>query len=271
MKIARNANDILSKHLTNACPRGVLDVIGIIDATIVRALSTELNQVIIRNRNTDIVLEQDNGSLLHLEFQLSKEPTLYRFAAYDFALAEHFLQKLRTIVLYTGDIQGGSTSLDIGTDIYQVENIYLNHLDGDEALAVVEQHLANDTWTPQDRVRLAFAFHMHFKKRTQEEAFEEVLTFTRQIPDPKEQDYVVALILELSGRQLKKKQEHQLKEMLKMTNVVREIEYEALQKGRTEEREEVARKLLAEGESHERVARLTGLKLADVNKLAKQE
>ena len=168
MKIARNANDILSKHLTNACPRGVLDVIGITDANIVRALPTELNQVIIRNRNTDIVLEQDNGSLLHLEFQLSKEPTLYRFAAYDFALAEHFLQKLRTVVLYTGDIQEGPTNLDIGTAIYQVENIYLNRLNGDEALAVVEHHLANDTWTPQDRVRLAFAFHMHFEQHTQE-------------------------------------------------------------------------------------------------------
>ena len=63
-----------------------------------------------------------------------------------------------------------------------------------------------------------------------------------------------------------------------MTNVVREIEQEALQKGRKEGRkegreegrEEVARKLLAEGESHERVARLTGLKLADVTKLAKK-
>ena len=279
MKIARNANDILSKHLTNACPRGVLDVIGITNATIIRALPTELNQVIIRNRNTDIVLEQDNGSLLHLEFQLSKEPTLYRFMAYDVALAEHFLQKLRTVVLYTGDIQEGPTTLDIGTAIYQVENIYLNQLDGDEALTAVEQHLANATWTPQDRVRLAFAFHMHFEQRTQEEAFEEVLTLTRQIPDPEEQDYVTALILGLSGRKLKKKQKHQLKEMLKMTNVVREIEQEALQKGRKEGREEgrkegreeIARKLLAEGGSHERVARLTGLKLADVNKLAKQE
>ena len=99
MKIARNANDILSKHLTNACPRGVLDVIGITDAT---------------------------------------------------------------IVLYTENINEGPTSLDIGTAIYQVENVYLNRLNGDEALAVMEHHLANATWTPQDRVRPAFAFHMHF-------------------------------------------------------------------------------------------------------------
>ncbi len=119
-----------------------------------------------------------------------------------------------------------------------VLDIYLNRLNGDEALAVVEHHLTNATWTPQDRVRLAFAFHMHFEKHTQEEAFEEVLTLTRQIPGPEEQDYVTALILGLSGRQLKKNQEHQLKEMLKMTNVVREIEQEALQKGRKEGRNE---------------------------------
>jgi predicted transposase/invertase (TIGR01784 family) len=282
MKIARNANDILSKHLTNACPRGVLDVIGIIDTAIVRALPTELNQVIIRNRNTDIVLEQDNGSLLHLEFQLSKEPTLYRFAAYDFALAEHFVQKLRTVVLYTGDIQEGPTSLDIGTAIYQVENVYLNRLNGDEALAVVENHLANDTWTPQDRVRLAFAFHMHFEQHTQEEAFDEVLTLTRQIPDPEEQDYVTALILGLSGRKLKKKQEHQLKEMLKMTNVVREIEYEALQKGREkgrkevreegrkEEKQEVAERMFRKGSSVSDVVDITGLSEKDAEDIRRK-
>ncbi len=118
------------------------------------------------------------------------------------ALAEHFIQKLRTVVLYTGDINEGPTTLDIGTAIYQVENIYLNHLDGDKALAAVEHQLANATWTPQDRVRLAFAFHMHFEQRTQGESFDEVLTLTRQIPDPEEQDYVTALILGLSGRKL---------------------------------------------------------------------
>ena len=45
LKIARNTTDILSKHLTNARPRGVLDVIGITDATIIRALPTSLLRI----------------------------------------------------------------------------------------------------------------------------------------------------------------------------------------------------------------------------------
>ena len=148
MKIARNSTDILSKHLTHACPHGVLEVIGIANANIIRALPTELNQVVIRQRHTDIVLEQDNGLLLHLEFQKSKESTLYRFLAYDVALAEHFKRKLRTVVLYTGNIAKAPNQLDIGTASYSVENVFLNQLNGDDELAVVERHLAHHEWTP---------------------------------------------------------------------------------------------------------------------------
>ena len=96
----------------------------------VRALPTELDEVVIRQQFTDIVFEQENGFMLHLEFQTTKESTLYRFLGYDVALAEHFKRKTRTIVLYSGDIHFGPEVLDIGTAAYRVKNIYLNRLSG---------------------------------------------------------------------------------------------------------------------------------------------
>lgn len=69
MKIPRNSVDVLSKHLTDACPGDVLEVIGIHDVNVIRALPTELEKVEIRQEFTDIVLELDNGCLLYLEFQ----------------------------------------------------------------------------------------------------------------------------------------------------------------------------------------------------------
>ncbi len=116
------------------------------------------------------------------------------------ALAEHFRRKIRTIVLYSGDIHFGSEVLDIGTAAYRVENIYLNRLSGDDALDTVERHLATKEWTPQDRVRSAFAFHMRFEKRSRDDAFDQVLKLTRTIPDEYEQNDVTALILGFSGR-----------------------------------------------------------------------
>jgi len=259
MKPVHNSTDILSKHLATACPEGVLDVIGIQDANVVRALPTELDEVVIRQQFTDIVFEQDNGYMLHLEFQTTKESSLYRFFGYDVALAEHFTRKIRTIVLYSGDIRFGPEVLDIGTATYRVENIYLNQLSGDDALDTVQRHLATKEWTPQDRVRLAFAFHMRFEKRSRDDAFDQVLQLTRMIPDEYEQNYVTALILGLSGRSLTKEQESRLKGMMKMTNVVREIEQEARQEGEHIKAIQVAEKMFRKGATVSDVVDITGL------------
>ncbi|WP_369406154.1 transposase [Alicyclobacillus kakegawensis] len=259
MKSVRNANDVLSKHLTGACPDGVLDVIGISHAPVVRALPTELDEVVIRQQFTDIVFELETGEILHLEFQSSREATLYRFLAYDVALAERFGRKIRTIVMYTGDVHSGPDTLDIGSAKYHVENVFLNRLDGDGAIDTVKRHLEFGDWTEQDRIRLAFAFHMHFEKRTRDEAFNEVLELTRKIPDTFEQNYVTALIMGLSGRNLTDAQKQLLKETMRMTDVVREIEQEALEKGEYLKAVQVAQKMFRKGASVEDVVEITGL------------
>ncbi len=87
MEIARTGNDIVAKHLTNALAGEVLSVIGIHNARVVRALPTELPKVEVRQEFTDIMLELADGRLLHLEFQTTREPNLYRFGAYDWAIA----------------------------------------------------------------------------------------------------------------------------------------------------------------------------------------
>ena len=263
MKIVRNAVDVLAKHITAACPEDAFYVLGISSARVVRALPTELDEVVIRQQFMDVVLELQDDTILHLEFQSSPESTLYRFAAYDIALSEHFRRKIRTVVLYTGDVNTGQDFLDGGSVKYKVENVFLNRLDGDEALDTVKRHLDSHEWSEQDRIRLAFAFHMRFERRTKDEAFEQVVELTNQISDEYEQNYVTALILGFSGRSLNEAQKQRLKESMKMTDVVREIEDEALEKGlqQGERRKaaQVAEKMFRKGASISDVVDLTGL------------
>jgi hypothetical protein len=158
----------------------------------------------------DVVFEQRSGSLLHVEFQSTPKRSLYRFLGYDVALAEHFRRKVRTVVLYSGNVQHAEATLDAGTIQYGVENVYLNQLNGDAALDRVEAHLQIQTWTPEDRVRLAFAMQMRFTARKPEEAFEEVLRLAQQVTEKDEQNYVTALIFRLSGKNLSETQrEHE--------------------------------------------------------------
>lgn len=78
---------------------------------------------------------------------------------------------------------------------------------------------------------------------------------------------VTALLLGLSTPQLSASQEHQLKEMLKMTNVVREIEKDAAEKAAKEAIQHVAQKMLRLNIPVEQIAEVTQLSLAEIDAL----
>lgn len=157
LKRPRNGPDIVIKNLSLACPGAVLEVIGIEGVDVARALPTELDQIDIRQQWVDVVFQQQSGDILHLEFQTAQERSLYRFLAYDSVLAEKFRQKIRTVVLYTGNVSQAPEELDVGSARYRVENIYLNRFNGDETLDIIKDHVQADRWEQADRVRLAFA------------------------------------------------------------------------------------------------------------------
>lgn len=48
----------------------------------------------------DRVFEPDNHTLMHLEFQSTREPNLYRFLGYAVALTLQYRQPVRTVVIY---------------------------------------------------------------------------------------------------------------------------------------------------------------------------
>ena len=62
IRIPRNGQDIVAKYLTSACAGEVLQVLGILQPTVIRALPTELPRVIVRQTLTDIVLETATGT-----------------------------------------------------------------------------------------------------------------------------------------------------------------------------------------------------------------
>jgi len=270
MDIPRNANDLVAKHLTLALPGEVLSVIGVRHAPVVRALATEIPEVRMRQTFTDIMLELADGRLLHLEFQSTKEPTLYRFAAYDVALAERHRRAIRTVVLYTGDVHDAPSELDAGSFRYTVENVYLAQMDGDATLETVRQHLDTGNWTPEDRVRLAFAFHMRFQRRTRDEAFEAIVDTLQRVPDREEQNYLAALVFGFSARVLTDEQKATLRRVLAMTELLKEIVEEAEERGRDKGRREIAERMFRKGATVSDVVELTGLSEEEAKEVLKR-
>ena len=99
-------------------------------------------------------------------------------------------------------------------------------MDGDAVLDRVGEDLAHGVFSADDRVRLAFAYHMRFDRRSTTEAFARIIELIEQLPEP-EQTYVAAIFLGISGRMLSSEQQAELRRRLAMTDLLRTIDREA--------------------------------------------
>ncbi|WP_153005149.1 transposase [Ferroacidibacillus organovorans] len=267
----RNGSDILLKYLVGAFRDAALDWMGIHDETIVRAYPTELANVEIRQNFLDLAFETDRGELLHFEFQTTKETNLYRFLLYDAHLSAQYRKRVRTVVFYVKDVIAAQDSMDAGGIQYKVENVYLKSRDAIRVLERVERQLQNDDWQPESRFDLAFAPHMSHPGYSDHQIVQRTVELAMSIPDQDEQNFMAAILLELSGKMMGESDVKLLKEVLRMRNIVKEIEMEAEARGEargeTLGKLSIARNMLRNGMSVDTVVAMTGLDQEQVREL----
>jgi len=255
--------DLYLKLLTQSLSHGAMRAIGIEDVELAELLPTVLPADELR---ADTVWRMVDGRIFHLEFQTQRESTLYRFLGYDTRLAGQYRAPIRTVVLYHAGVTQAPVQIDLGVIHYQIENVYLTQLDGDAALRTVTQHLAAHTWEPPDRLRLALALCMQADDRRT--LFGQTLDLIQQVPEPGERELITAAILAVSDRFLTVAETHILaKELSAMPKILDEMKNQGLKQGREEGLQQVARAMLADGDSVEKIMRITGLPRASVEAL----
>ncbi|AEJ42184.1 hypothetical protein [Alicyclobacillus acidocaldarius] len=146
------------------------------------------------------------------------------------------------MVLYHASISSAPEELNIGTALYRVENVFLAHVNGDEALDEVEHHLRDGRWEPRDRLRLALAMNMRLSDPSR--AFDRVLSLIPQVRNPSERELVVSALLTLGEQALSEEQRLRLRRELR--NMYRLID-EIFEDGRREGHLEVFKEGLQEG------------------------
>ena len=276
MSIARDSLNTISKHVVAACKGNALQALGIQGADVVNRWPTEVAVLEIRKDLLDLVFEQSDSTLLHLEFQSTKERTLHRFALYDIHLHRLAGRIIRTVVLYANGVHSAPDTLEIGSACYHVENVYLAQRDGNAVLDRVEAHLNESSWEVKDRIELSFVMHMRHKGRSRGNVIDRCMAVIERIPDRDEQSLTAAWFLSTSARYLMPDEKERLKVRLKnMVDLVKEIAEEERAQGREEGREEgrkeerlaLAKRLLEMGDGVEKVSAVTGLSLDEVQSL----
>ena len=155
--MSKQIEDIIMKSVMELFKGDAVKFFGIdkqiISATTLSAATrTELLHIHVQKNIDDWVLEADDNSFLHFEFQSTYDPKdLQRFMVTDAILYYKEGKPIKTIVVYTADIEKAVTKLDAGSIQYSVDTFYMSALDGDQTYAEINAKVtAGEPLTKQD-------------------------------------------------------------------------------------------------------------------------
>ncbi|GKU24374.1 hypothetical protein CFOLD11_12000 [Clostridium folliculivorans] len=129
-----------------------------IDTKIVAPAETEIKNVDIKTNYTDYLFYTEDDNYLHFEFQTTdKKEDIKRFLYYDASLFYKDRRKIRTVVIYSADIEDAEIHIDAGSINYNIEAFYMKNLNGDEKLEMLKNKIRNnEKLTSDDILTLSF-------------------------------------------------------------------------------------------------------------------
>jgi len=244
--------------------------------TVSAAVRTELVHVHVQKNINDWILEADDGSFIHFEFQSSHDQNdLSRFMVSDAILYYKMQRPIRTIVVYTANIKNTTTVLNAGAIRYSVDAFYMSAMDGDRTYETIRAKVAaGEPLTKQDLMSIVFLPMM--KNSVDNVAvFERSINLSKEIHAKDEQLQIQAMLQLLAGKFIKNRDILlKLKEVLNMSIIGKMIWDEGMEKGMEKGIREgainIAKKMLKRGTPIEIVMEDTGLDEAIISKLQEE-
>jgi hypothetical protein len=140
--IAREAKDILLKHLAAGLGGGFLASLGIELSPIVDALPADVPVLEVRVEQPDSLYRLADGAILHFEFQMTSDVAdLRRFYRYNYAASEYYDSSVHTVVFYGPRVLEAPDIMLRGSITYVVRNIYVGRQDGEAVLGELREKL----------------------------------------------------------------------------------------------------------------------------------
>ena len=129
-----------------------------LDIELDRPAETEIKNIDIKTNAMDYLFYTVSGDYVHFEFQTTKKrDDISRFLYYDASLHYKSKRKIRTIVIYSSEINDVNTNINCGSIKYSIEAFYMNQLNGDEKLKEIQFKIKNNIeLTQNDIMALSF-------------------------------------------------------------------------------------------------------------------
>ncbi|GFZ30070.1 hypothetical protein CSC2_05960 [Clostridium zeae] len=210
-----------------------------IDTRIIAPAETEIKNVDIRTNYTDYLFYTEDGNYLHFEFQTTdKKEDIKRFLYYDASLFYKDRRKIRTMVIYSADIDDAEIHIDAGSINYKIEAFYMKNLNGDEKFEILKNKIKNNKkLTSYDILTLSFLPLMSSKVSKSERTLEGI-ELANSIEDSEIKLKCLTLLYALFDKFGDQISKMRFKEVFSMTDIGKMIRDEGLKEGREEGRGE---------------------------------
>lgn len=206
---------------------------------------TEIKNVDIKTNYTDYLFYTEDGEYLHFEFQTTdKKDDIKRFLYYDASLFYKEKRKVKTIVVYSADIENVETFVDAGTIKYNIEAFYMKNIDGDEKLQYLKSKIErNEQLTGEDIVNLSFIPLMRGKDSRSKRTLDSI-ELAGKIPDENDKLQCLSLLYALFDKFGDEISKIKFKEMISMTEIGKMLREDGIKEGLKEGKADILIKLL---------------------------
>ena len=158
---------------------------------------------------------------------------LERFYRTQFAVAEHYQCPVHTVVLYGPDVLEAPGTLDRGSAVFRLRNVYIGSMDGEAVVAMLRERMAGGQPLSEaegTRLKLLPLMRQH---RPLGEVLREVALLARGLPRA-EREEIQGTMVGLAYNYLGPEMRGQLLEVLTMANALENLIADTLVRGRTE-------------------------------------
>ncbi|WBW95231.1 DUF4351 domain-containing protein [Oceanirhabdus sp. W0125-5] len=223
--------DAIFKRSMEIFKEGALSFFGI-EEKITSPANIEIKNIDIKTSSMDYLFNTEDGNYLHFEFQsTSKTEDIARFMYYDATLYYRDRKRIKTIVVYSAEIDKTITNLSCGSINYQVEAFYMSNIDGDEKYNNLKNKLERgEKLDKKDIVTLTFIPIMKSKKSKASRAIES-LDLAKTIKDDKIRTDCITLIYALFEKFADSELKKRFREVFTMTEIGKMIYEDGVKAG----------------------------------------
>ncbi len=272
--VAYQNKDVTSKVMAEEFEGKSFAVYGIDVPKIVKVEPTNLPAIEANELRMDNLFLLEDGTYAMVDYEsVYRRENIFKYLSYVVRASKRLyntlrsIPKIRMIVIYTADVEKGSTCnrMDIDSLTFTITEAFLSELDKDLVWKAVTEKVSNNIHISSEEIMQLIIYPLAFKSRKDKQyAIRRVIELAKKLQDERKMIFILKCLMVFSDKVIREDDARRIKEVLMMTKVERLIYEDAEIAVATR----IAKNCIKDGNSVESVAKNTGLSKEIVIRLA---